>query len=79
MAIAADLRAQGIPTEVYLERARIGDQLRYASRKGIRYAVIAGETEFSDGTVKVKDLARGEEEVFFREELAERMVERLLP
>ncbi len=79
LTMAAELRAQGIPTEVYLEPARIGDQLRYASRKGIRYAVIAGETEFADGTVKVKDLSVGEEEVLFREELAERLVERLLP
>lgn len=59
--IAADLRENGIATEVYLEKGRIGDQLRYANRKGFRLAVIAGETEFSNSSVKIKNLATGEE------------------
>jgi histidyl-tRNA synthetase len=62
LSIAATLRTAGIATEVYVEeKGRLGDQLKYASRKGIRFAVIAGETEFAAGQVKIKDLSTGEE------------------
>ena len=54
--IAGTLRAQGINTEVYLERAKIGKQFEYANKKGFRIAITAGPDEFGRGTVKVKDL-----------------------
>jgi histidyl-tRNA synthetase len=57
LAIAAELRAQDINTEVYLERAKIGKQFEYANKKGFRVAITAGAEEFGRGTVKVKDLA----------------------
>ena len=57
LAIAAELRARDINTEVYLERAKLGKQFEYANRKGFRVAIIAGPEEFGRGTVKVKDLA----------------------
>jgi len=57
LAIAAELRARDINTEVYLERAKIGKQFEYASKKGFRIALTAGAQEFGRGTVKVKDLA----------------------
>ena len=37
----------GINTEVYLESAKLGNQLAYADRKGFRVALIAGENEFA--------------------------------
>jgi histidyl-tRNA synthetase len=55
--LAAGLRAAGVNTEVYLERAKIGKQFEYASRKGFRIALTAGADEFSRGTVKVKNLS----------------------
>jgi len=55
--IAARLRAAGVNTEVYLERAKIGKQFEYANKKGFRLAVTAGPDEFGRGTVKLKDLA----------------------
>jgi histidyl-tRNA synthetase len=55
--IAAELRAAGINTEVYLEDAKLDKQLQYANRKEFRVALIAGETEFSANTVQIKDLA----------------------
>jgi histidyl-tRNA synthetase len=61
LAIATELRAQGINTEVYLERAKIGKQFEYANRKGFRIAITAGPDEFARGTVKMKDLARQSE------------------
>jgi histidyl-tRNA synthetase len=57
LGMAARLRAAGINTEVYLESAKLGNQLTYADRKGFRVALIAGENEFSRDVVQVKDLA----------------------
>jgi histidyl-tRNA synthetase len=57
LAIAAELRAQDINTEVYLERAKIGKQFEYANRKGFRIAITAGAEEFGRASVKLKDLA----------------------
>ena len=54
--LAGELRTHGINTEVYLEDAKIGKQLEYASKKGFRVALIAGETEFTNNTVQVKNL-----------------------
>lgn len=68
LAIAAQLREAGIATEVYFEKGRLGDQLKYASRKGIAYAIIAGENEFNAGQVKIKNLATGTEQVCARSE-----------
>jgi histidyl-tRNA synthetase len=55
--MAATLRAAGINTEVYLEPAKLKNQLVYADRKGFRVALIAGDTEFAGNTVQVKNLA----------------------
>jgi histidyl-tRNA synthetase len=55
--MAAALRAAGINTEVYLETAKLGNQLTYADRKGFRVALVAGENEFSKNVVQIKHLA----------------------
>ncbi|HEV8109239.1 MAG TPA: histidine--tRNA ligase [Burkholderiales bacterium] len=54
--IATQLRAAGVNTEVYLEQAKLKNQLAYADRKGFRVAVIAGENEFAQESVQVKNL-----------------------
>jgi histidyl-tRNA synthetase len=57
LALAARLRSAGINTEVYLETAKLGNQLTYADRKGFRIAIIAGENEFARDVVQIKNLA----------------------
>jgi histidyl-tRNA synthetase len=56
LAMARELREAGINTEVYLESAKLGNQLTYADRKGFRVALIAGENEFAKDAVQLKDL-----------------------
>ena len=51
------LRGEQINTELYLETAKLGEQLSYAEKKGFRVAVIAGSREMEQGVVQVKDLA----------------------
>lgn len=56
LALAARLRAAGFGVELYPEPKKLGQQLKYADRRGHRVAVIAGENEFTAGTVQLKDL-----------------------
>ena len=57
LAFARELREAGINTEVYLEPAKLGNQLTYADRKGFRVAIIAGENEFAKHVVQIKNLS----------------------
>jgi histidyl-tRNA synthetase len=57
--LAAALRAAGIGVEVFPEAKKLGQQLKYADRRGFRLALIAGENEFAAGVCQVKDLRQG--------------------
>jgi len=58
--IATKLRNAGINTEVYLEQAKLRNQMAYADKKKFRVAVIAGENEFAQDAVQVKNLTTQE-------------------
>jgi histidyl-tRNA synthetase len=58
--MATALRGAGINTEVYLESAKLGNQLTYADRKGFRLALVAGENEFAKNVVQIKNLSTRE-------------------
>lgn len=57
--LAAALRAAGIGVEVYSDPKKLGQQLKYADRRGFRIALIAGGDEFQSGVCQVKDLQAG--------------------
>ncbi len=59
--LAAQLRAAGIGVEVFPEPKKLGQQLKYADRRGFRVALIAGEKEFTSGTCQVKDLEQAQQ------------------
>ena len=59
--IATQLRNAGINTELVLDSGKLGKQLKYASKAGIRFAVIVGENEVAKSVVMVKDLAKEEQ------------------
>ena len=56
-AIAQQLRANGIPTEVAAAPQKFGKQIRYAERRGIPYVWFAGE----GASHQVKDIRSGEQ------------------
>lgn len=60
-AVAAELRAAGLPAEVYLGSSGMKAQMKYADRRLSPAAVIMGEDEIAAGTVTVKDLDLGRE------------------
>ena len=58
-AAAAELRAAGIPAEVYLGSSGMRPQMKYADRRMAPAAVIMGGDEIAAGTVTIKDLDLG--------------------
>ena len=59
IALSRRLRVSGFATEVSAEAKGMGKQLKYADRKGFRFALIGGPDELERGVWQVKDL-RGE-------------------
>jgi len=55
------LRNAGINTELVLDSAKLGKQLKYADKAGIRFAVIVGENELAKAAVMIKDLVKQEQ------------------
>ena len=52
--IAAVLRSNGIGAEVFPQAKKMGQQLKYAERRGFRFAIIAGDQEFESQQVQLK-------------------------
>jgi histidyl-tRNA synthetase len=71
--LAAELRAQGLRTELHLEDRKLGRQLQHADRKGIPLVAILGSEEIAQGIVKVKRLRDGQEFAVARAAAAERI------
>ncbi len=59
LGLASAFRAAGIGTEVFPDPKKLGQQLKYADRRGFRIALIAGGNEFQAGVCQVKDLQTG--------------------
>ena len=57
LSLAAKLRAAGFNVEVFPDPKKLGQQLKYADKKGFRVALVAGENEFAAGQIQVKHLA----------------------
>ena len=62
--VGSNLRNAGINTEVYLDDRKLGAQMKYANKKGVKYVVIIGEEEFSNGTFILRDMSNGEQETY---------------
>lgn len=73
-AIARELRTEGIRVDQsVLTRKGIGDQLKYADRRGIPFAIIIGPDELARGEVSVKNLSTGEQHEFHRSMLSKEL------
>jgi len=75
--LAERLRQAGFGVEVYPEPRKLGQQLKYADRRGHRVALIAGQREFDEQQIQLKDLTAAEQhEVPLDDELTA-LIERL--
>lgn len=70
--LATGLRQDGLRVDLSLQPNRgLGDQLKYASRKGIPIVIIAGTNELEAGAAAVRDLRTGAQEAVDLDALAE--------
>ena len=59
--IAKTLRESGIPTELFLDKKKMKQQLKYANARGFRWVAFAGPDEVEAGTVTLKDFKSGDQ------------------
>ena len=59
--LLAELRAGGIPAELYPDAGKLPKQFKYADAKGIPLVLILGPEELAAGVAKIKILKTGEE------------------
>lgn len=68
MKIATKFREIGINTEVQLTPSKLGNQLKYASKKGIPWVIIIGEEEKATKQMQLKNMLSGEQSLVSIEE-----------
>jgi histidyl-tRNA synthetase len=55
------IRKAGIAAEIYPSADKMKKQMNYANRKGVKYVILAGETEIAAGEVTIKNMMSGEQ------------------
>lgn len=63
------LRKAGISSEIYPDSDKMKKQMIYANRKGIKFVVLAGESEIEKGMVNLKNMETGEQQLISVKEL----------
>jgi len=69
--ITAELRSNGISTDVDLMRRSLGKNFKYADAIGAKFVVIVGEKEAALGSVTVRDLKTGEQRLVSMADLSQ--------
>ena len=69
--VSNDLRDSGLNTELYFENDPLGNQIRYALKKGIPYVIIVGPDEAAAGKVTIRNLPLEEQRTVERSTMTE--------
>ena len=77
--LAMELRRAGIGVELYPSVRKLGEQLKYADRRGFQIAVIIGDDEWEAGTCQVKELGTKQRSEVGQGELEAKLRELLAP
>jgi histidyl-tRNA synthetase len=67
VALANQLRSEGLRVDLYPEADKLGKQFKYASARGIPFVAVVGDDERARGEVAIKDLRSGEQQSVKRE------------
>jgi histidyl-tRNA synthetase len=70
LALANELRAQGLRVSVYPEADKLGKQFKYAASLNIPAVAVLGDEERTNNTVTIKYLETGNQETISRDKLA---------
>jgi len=69
--IANQLRAEGIPTELYLDpNVKLEKQLKYANQKEIPFVLILGPEEISKNEITIKNMETGKQDRISQSDLS---------
>ena len=69
--ILMELRKTGVVAEIYTNEAKLKKQFEYATKRGIPYIAIAGESEMANRTVNLKELNSGEQKTLSIDQLVD--------
>jgi len=71
LALAAELRRDGLRVDLYPEADKLGKQLKYAAGRSTPFVAILGDDERAKGMVSIKDMRSGDQHTVARGEAAE--------
>jgi histidyl-tRNA synthetase len=77
LALARELRHEGLRVDVYTESDKLGKQFKYASSRGIPFVAVLGEEERKRDEVSIKDMRSGEQRTVQRSLVAATLRENL--
>ena len=72
--LLAEVRAKGIPAEIYPDAAKMKKQMEWANRRAIPFVAIIGEEEMAKGVATLKNMNSGEQRQVAFDRLAEALV-----
>lgn len=58
----SQLRAQGVPSEIYSEMGKLDKQMKYAHRRNIPFVAIVGDEELKEEMISLKNMSSGQQE-----------------
>jgi histidyl-tRNA synthetase len=61
LALATELRREGLRVDVYPEADKLGKQFKYASSRGVPFVAVIGDEEKQRGEVTFKDMVTGDQ------------------
>ena len=62
--LSSSLRKEGIFTQVYLEKTKLGKKFNYADKLGIPFVIVIGEEEEGSGVYTLRDMKTGEQKIY---------------
>ena len=69
--LLAELRAHGIPAEIYPDNAKMKKQMAYANAGAVPFVAIVGSNELAEGKVTLKNMETGEQQLIEASALVE--------
>jgi len=73
--LLADIRAKGIPAEIYPDNAKMKKQMSYANANSVPYVAIVGSDELASGQVTLKNMETGEQTLMSADKLVDSLIE----
>ncbi len=77
LALASELRREGLRVDVYPEADKLGKQFKYAASRGVPFVAVVGDEERQRGEIALKNMTSGEQQTVSRELVAATLREAL--